>query len=143
MINRFKMIIIFSPLTFLISTANCFAWHDYVDGGDWNYYGSGRDHAYSAYIDRDFYVGPADYVAPDYVEYINGQTPRPIAPVPPEILAQTPANQPNVFTVYIPNSHGSYNAVVVTRSGEGFKGPQGEYYPEFPKVFQLQMLYGK
>ena len=25
---------------------------------------------------------------------------------------------------------------------QGFTGPQGEYYPEFPKVFQLEIMYG-
>jgi len=75
----FKRIILISILGLLIiCPGTSFAWHDYVDGGDWNYYGSGRDHPYSAYIDRHYYVGP-----------------------------------------------------------------QGEYYPEFPKIFQLQMMYGK
>ena len=47
------------------------------------------------------------------------------------------------ITVNIPNTAGRYSAVLVKRSGKGFIGPQGEYYPEFPKVSVLKVLYGK
>ena len=47
------------------------------------------------------------------------------------------------FTVNIPNYKGSYTPVTLTRSGTGFIGPQGEYYPEFPKIKQLKEMYGK
>jgi hypothetical protein len=47
------------------------------------------------------------------------------------------------FTVNIPNSKGGYTPVTLKRSGNGFIGPQGEYYPEFPKVEQLKTLYAK
>lgn len=33
--------------------------------------------------------------------------------------------------------------VALTSSGEGFTGPQGEYYHEFPQVDQLKAMYGK
>jgi hypothetical protein len=54
------------------------------------------------------------------------------------------ANPPvdNVITVNIPNNKGGYSAVTLTRSGNGFIGPQGEYYPGFPKVSQLKLMYG-
>ena len=129
MFNRYERVILL--LTFSWLTI-CPAYGD----GDWNYYGSGRDHPYSAYIDRDNYVGYADYriLAPDYADpapYLKNITPPPITPPPEE------------FTVNIPNQQGGYNAVVIRRSGNGFIGPQGEYYPEFPKIFQLEMMYGK
>jgi len=38
---------------------------------------------------------------------------------------------------------GGYNAVVLKPSGKGYVGPQGEFYSEFPKVSQLQLMYGK
>ena len=47
------------------------------------------------------------------------------------------------FTVNIPNSRGGYNAVSLKRSGNGYVGPQGEYYAEFPRVEQLKVMYGK
>jgi len=47
------------------------------------------------------------------------------------------------FTVNIPNSRGGYTVVTLKRSGTGFTGPQGEFYPEFPKVEQLKVMYGQ
>ena len=131
MLNRLKWITLFSAFSLLIiSPPPSFAWHDYTYYGDWNYHGSGRDHPYSAYIDRDNYVGYADYslFKPDFV---GAQVP-----------ALSPA-QPSEFTVNIPNDHGGYTAVIIKRSGNGFTGPQGEFYPEFPKVSQLRVMYGK
>ena len=116
----------------IICPTTSFAWFD--NGSDWDYHGSGRDHPYSAYIDRANYIGYADYapIEPDFTdEAILTQV-------------QTPtATQPDQFTVNIPNDHGGYTAVVIKRSGNGFIGPQGEFYPEFPKVSQLKIMYGK
>ena len=132
MLNRLKRTLLFSAFCLLIiSPTASFAWHDYSYYGDWNYHGSGRDHPYSAYIDRYYYIGYADYAPVDYIDYINTQVPAP------------PASQPDEFTVNIPNDHGGYTAVVIKRSGKGFTGPQGEFYPEFPKVSQLKIMYGK
>ncbi len=137
--NRFKKILLFSAFSMLIIGTS------YGDGG-WDYYGSGRDHPLSAYVDRRNYVGPADYaqIAPDYIDgplvLTNANTPAPVMTP----IANIPLTQANEFTVTIPNTHGGFNAVVIKRAsdGSGFIGPQGEYYPEFPKVFQLQMKYG-
>ncbi len=117
----------------LISPSSSFAWHDYASYGDWDYHGSGRDHPYSSYIDRANYIGYADYslIESEPVEHIT------LAPLPAP--APTPTD---VFTVNIPNSHGGYTPIVIRRSGNGFIGPQGEYYPEFPRVFQLKIIYG-
>lgn len=143
----FKKIVLFTVFDLLIiCPAICLAWHDYAGYGDWDYPGSGRDHPYSSYIDRYYYIGPADYAPPDYIDYINAPTSPAIVPITTQPFMQIPAppvDQQNEFTVNIPNSHGGYNAVVIKRSGSGFIGPQGEYYPEFPKIFQLQMMYGK
>ena len=49
----------------------------------------------------------------------------------------------SAFTVNIPNSKGGYTAITLKRSGTGFIGPQGEFYPEFPKVEQLRAMYAK
>ncbi len=66
--------------------------------------------------------------------------------VPAATVIVTPAaTQTKLETsvVYIPNSNGSYTAVTLTRSGGGYLGPQGEYYPSHPTVEQLAVLYGK
>jgi hypothetical protein len=47
------------------------------------------------------------------------------------------------MTLNIPNAAGGYSAVLIKKSGKGFIGPQGEFYPEFPKVSVLKVLYGK
>ena len=57
--------------------------------------------------------------------------------------AVSPDTQNEPFTVNVPNYRGSYTPVTLTRSGTGFIGPQGEYYPEFPKIKQLKEMYGK
>jgi hypothetical protein len=49
----------------------------------------------------------------------------------------------DAYTINIPNAKGGYSAVTLKRSGNGFTGPQGEYYPEFPKVELLKVMYGK
>jgi hypothetical protein len=46
------------------------------------------------------------------------------------------------ITVNVPNANGSYTPVVIHQSGNGFVGPQGEYYPKFPSVAQLRIMYG-
>lgn len=56
--------------------------------------------------------------------------------------AQTPGSD-DVFTINVPNSKGDYTGVTIKRSGNGFVGPQGEFYPEFPKVDQLKLMYAK
>lgn len=46
------------------------------------------------------------------------------------------------MTINIPNNKGGYTAVTLKKSGTGFIGPQGEFYPAFPKVSQLKVIYG-
>jgi len=132
MLNKFKRIILLS--TFLMPTI-CQAY------SDWDYYGSGRDHTYSEYINRKNYIGPDENgpIGPGYLDGPLVFTPGTVSiplPAPPSTL-------PNEFMVNIPNSRGGYKAVVIKRSGAGFTGPRGEYYPEFPKLFQLQLKYGE
>lgn len=52
-------------------------------------------------------------------------------------------NNEEAFTVNVPNVRGGYTAVILKRLGSGFVGPQGEYYPEFPRVEQLKVMYAK
>lgn len=60
----------------------------------------------------------------------------------PQAAAVT-VNTGNVISVNVPNNGGGYTRVILKRSGNGFIGPQGEFYPEFPRVSKLQMLYGR
>jgi hypothetical protein len=64
----------------------------------------------------------------------------------PVVVAQTPPSETysgDTVTVNVPNSNGGYTAVVLKRSGNGYLGPQGEYYDQVPTVAQLQAMYGK
>jgi hypothetical protein len=49
----------------------------------------------------------------------------------------------DAFPVNVPNNNGGYTAVIIKKSGNGFVGPQGEYYTTFPSVTQLKAMYGK
>jgi hypothetical protein len=62
--------------------------------------------------------------------------------VPQPQIVQAQPQMPETSTVNIPNSRGGYTSVTLTRSGNGFVGPQGEYYPNFPSVEQLRIMYG-
>jgi Family of unknown function (DUF6515) len=60
-----------------------------------------------------------------------------VVTVPVTVAAQ------DTFPVNILNSHGGYTTVVIKRSRNGYVGPQGEFYPQFPAVTQLKAMYGK
>ncbi|MHC4640078.1 MAG: hypothetical protein ACYS32_00435 [Planctomycetota bacterium] len=45
-------------------------------------------------------------------------------------------------TVWITNSNGSQTPVSLSKSGPGFIGPRGEWYPNIPSQKQLRMVYG-
>ncbi len=77
------------------------------------------------------YHGRRVYRHPDVIVL-----PRGYAPVVPAVL-----KGPVVVKLY--NTDGSSTNVVLERFGKGFIGPQGEYYPELPKMEQLKVMYGK
>ena len=78
---------------------------------------------------------------PPAVVPVAAAVPAPAAPQPSVATAQSSADES--ITINIPNGQGGYSSVIIKRSGSGFVGPQGEYYPEFPKVSQLQTMYSK
>lgn len=89
-----------------------------------------------------YYVNNGSYYL--YTPYGYQAVPAPAAAVIPAAQApQTVANAESSFTVNVPNAKGGYTAVIITRSSTGFIGPQGEFYAQFPKVSQLQVMYGK
>ncbi|MBF0504523.1 MAG: hypothetical protein HQL14_05395 [Candidatus Omnitrophica bacterium] len=60
------------------------------------------------------------------------------------VVAQPPSeiDTQDSVTVNVPNSNGSYTAVVLKRTGNGFVGPQGEFYTQVPSTQQLKLMYG-
>ena len=72
----------------------------------------------------------------------------PVVVAAPAPITAAPAVQPQVqipetLIVNIPNSKGGYTSVTMKKLGNGFIGPQGEYYPGHPTVAQLKVLYGE
>ena len=67
----------------------------------------------------------------------------PNAAAEPAAQGTSPTNAQDAFTVNIPNSKGGYTPVTLQRSGNGFIGPQGEYYAQFPAIEQLKAMYAK
>jgi hypothetical protein len=68
-----------------------------------------------------------------------------VAQSAPVVVAQGPSTtySGDTVTVNVPNSNGEYTAVVLKRSGNGYVGPQGEYYDQVPSTTQLQAMYGR
>lgn len=66
-------------------------------------------------------------------------------PVPvPTVAVSTQPDEEQTFTLNIPLLQGNgYKTVIIKRDGQGFQGPQGEFYAEFPSVQQLKVMYGK
>jgi len=62
----------------------------------------------------------------------------------PVVMAAAPSTtySGDTVTVNVPNNNGGYTAVVLKRSGNGYVGPQGEYYDQVPSTQQLQAMYG-
>lgn len=65
----------------------------------------------------------------------------PFGPGPSEGVLIAHSDRRDIF-VRLPDDQGGYVEVVLSRTSDGFKGPQGEYYPEFPSTDQLQEMYG-
>jgi hypothetical protein len=84
-----------------------------------------------------------------YTAYPNGYmvvAPPPVVYAPP-VVAPPPPVQPlytqDAVTINVPNSNGSFTPITLVRRGNGYVGPQGEYYPGNPTVDQLKALYGR
>ena len=68
-----------------------------------------------------------------------------VAQPAPVVVSQVPTTTyvGDTVTVNVANSNGGYTAIVLKRSGNGYVGPQGEYYDQIPTTAQLQAMYGK
>ena len=115
--------------------------HDSYRHHDW-------DHHRHSYVGFNFSVWPDSYYYRSYYYPTVYYPPvtrvvvsQPVYQVAPPV--STVSGDIDAFTVNIPNDQGAYTAVIIKKSGNGFVGPQGEFYPEFPKVAQLKVIYGK
>ncbi len=105
----------------------------------WPYYGG-------PYYDGSYYpVDDTVLVSSPIYQPVVVTQPALQAPVMETINSATfmAADTQDAYTVNIPNDKGAYTAVILKRAGNGFIGPQGEFYSKFPKVYQLKLMYGK
>ena len=65
-----------------------------------------------------------------------------IVPAPSE-HAEVLDSSVKEITINIPNYHQGFTPVVLKKFGDGYLGPQGEFYAQFPSVDQLQVMYAK
>ncbi len=81
---------------------------------------------------------------------VGSQIQKPVYEQPaPAVVVQPAQGVPSTtysgdtVAISVPNSSGGYTTVVLKRSGNGYVGPQGEYYNEVPTTAQLQAMYGR
>ncbi len=80
---------------------------------------------------------------------VGSQIQKPVYEQPAPAVVAQPVGAPSTVysgdtvTISIPNSSGGYTSVVLKRSGNGYVGPQGEYYDQVPSTAQLQAMYGR
>jgi hypothetical protein len=97
---------------------------------------------------RTIVVGGATYYYYDNVYYraspggyVVVPTPVVVSSPPPTLVQSQVANAETV-TINVPNANGSFTPVTLIKQGNGYIGPQGEYYAGNPTVEQLRVLYG-
>ena len=113
------------------------AYQPVVFNGVTYYMNNGEYYTYNGYGYQAI-APPVTVIQPP--EVIDSQA-QPAAPV---ITTTGPTDDSaDSFTINIPNNKGGYTAVTLKKSGNGYIGPQGEFYQVFPKVAQLEVMYGK
>ena len=86
---------------------------------------------------------PVVYAQPQTVVVTQPQQVVVTASAPAVMVPPVPVDSQDTFPVNIPNGTGAYTTVVIKKSGNGFVGPQGEFYAQFPTVAQLKAMYAK
>lgn len=142
-------------MAFLTQPAQAYAWWrgGWGWGGGWGWHhpwvgaavltlGAGATALWIAghqyyYYNNAYY----DYTPQGYVVVTPPVATTVVAAPQPAVTQNVAAD--DIITVSVPNHEGGYASVVIKRSGKGFIGPQGEFYPDFPKVSQLKLMYAK
>lgn len=168
-ILKFRALIVLC-LVFVLFCSEAYAWGGWKGGGH-HYYREGRwyrhgwlwfdttvttlaigalvdnlppRHTTVVYNRTPYYYCDGYYYRPySYGGYVVVSPPVVAQPV---VVAEQPkiaaVQAPDIITINIPNSRGAYMPVMLRRSGNGYIGPQGEYYSRHPTVEQLKILYG-
>lgn len=78
-----------------------------------------------------------------YVQEPAGYT---VVTPPPQVVTSNPpaVEAPEkTIVVTVPNPNGSYIPVTLEKYSDGYKGPNGEFYPDYPTIDQLKAMYAK
>ena len=105
-------------------------------------YGGVPYYYYDSYYYRPYPEGGYVVVQPPAIVQPPVVQQQVIQTVPAPVMQQQ-AQTPGTITINIPNAKGGYTSVTLKKLGNGYTGPQGEYYPDSPTVEQLKVLYGK
>ncbi|MDD4899047.1 MAG: DUF6515 family protein [Candidatus Omnitrophica bacterium] len=169
--NKLLVILLLLPAFTVLYSQDAFAWGGHGGRGHYSYQG-GRWHdtnwfwglfgaglAIGAIVStlppryETVYVRGVPYYYDDGVYFRQHSGGYIVVPAPattatvvtvPNTVAIVPTVVPGAAVVInVPNSRGGYTQVTLTRQGNGYVGPQGEYYEGNPTVDQLRALYGK
>lgn len=111
----------------------------YVGGAPYYY----CDNVYFRQCPQGYVVVPTPVIAAAPVAVQPGVV-MPAAPIMPAAPVAQPQEQgAGTAVINVPNTHGTFTPVTLTKYGNGYIGPQGEYYEGNPTVEQLRTLYGK
>ena len=96
-------------------------------------------HKVIVYDNTDYYYYNSAY----YVKEPTGYTV--VTPPPSVITSNAPAVEAPEKTVVVtvPNPNGSYMSVTLQKYSDGYVGPNGEFYPDYPTIDQLKAMYAK
>lgn len=96
-------------------------------------------HKVIIYDNTDYYYYNSTY----YVKQPQGYA---VVTPPPSVVSSnsSAAEAPEkTVVVQVPNPNGSYIPVTLQKYSDGYTGPNGEFYPEYPTVDQLKAMYAK
>jgi len=95
-------------------------------------------------VDAPVVVNAAPMPAPAQPQITNGNTNTgdnsPSSSNAPQTVTGQSAS--DTLSVNVPNSKGGFTPVKLIKQGNGYVGPQGEFYPGHPTVDELKTLYG-
>ena len=104
----------------------------------------GNGTTYFYYHDSYYRRAGLGYVVAPAPVYQVAAVPQPATAAVPGPASQTAVGRAGqTYVVNIPNADGAYTPVTLVKSPNGFVGPQGEFYTQFPSVEQLQVMYGQ
>ncbi|HRK62536.1 MAG TPA: DUF6515 family protein [Candidatus Omnitrophota bacterium] len=96
-------------------------------------------HKVIVHDDTDYYYYNNTY----YIQEPAGYS---VVSPPAQVVASNPqaSEAPEKSVVInVPNANGSYMPITLQKYSDGYTGPNGEFYPDYPTVEQLKAMYSK